>query len=106
MPENEPHRPPKYVDGEYKPHFGDPDADYAIYYANALGGELLELSLTDSDGDAAGVVRTLDGKPRYEGVGHIVGHIHDGEIHLRTGNYVDWNERIDKEDVRDLLSDE
>ena len=95
--ENKPHRPPKYVEGHYKPHFGDPDADWAIYAW--WGGEEIELYTTDSDGDAAGVVRGADGTPAYEGGGHIAGHVYDGEIRLQGI----WKDRIDVSKVERAL---
>jgi hypothetical protein len=96
--EFEPHRPPKYVEGVYKPHFADPDADYVLMSASMLPNDFdggLYWAQTDEDGDAAGVVRRLDGTPITEGADMVVGYIYDGVIELREGNYVDYNERID-----------
>lgn len=109
-----PHRPPKYVDGVYKPHFSDPDADYVLMKASLLphhhpGG--LYWAQTDSAGDAKGVVRKLDshdhspGQPITEGADMVVGWMYDGELELLAGNYVDYNERIDDEHIPALPTD-
>ena len=102
MSDDEPHRPPKYVDGHYKPHFGDPAADYAIYAYGMYGGYETEFYTTDSDGDAAGVVRRDDGTPVYEGGGHIAGHVYDGEVDLRDF----WEDRLDADELEAALADE
>lgn len=107
----EPHRPPKYVEGVYKPHFADPEADYVLMEASLLPQDFdggLYWAQTDADGDAAGVVRKLDshdhnpGMPITEGADMVVGHVYDGELELREGNYVDWNERIDTENIPEV----
>lgn len=94
--EFEPHRPPKYVEGVYKPHFSDPDADYVLMSASLLPNDFdggLYWAQTDGDGDAAGVVRRLDGTPISTDM--VVGFIYDGVIELLT----DYNERIDIQDI-------
>lgn len=101
----EPHRPPKYVEGVYKPHFADPDADLVLMKASMLPQEHdggLYWATTDADGDAKGVVRRLDGTPITEGADMVVGHLRDGDLEFRAGNHVDWSERIDREHVPEL----
>lgn len=100
--DGEPHRPPKYVDGVYKPHFADPGADLVLMKASMLPKDhpgALYWATTDDGGDAAGVVRGPDGAPITEGVDAVVGHVYDGDLELRSGEWVDWGERIDRENV-------
>lgn len=107
--EFEPHRPPKFVEGVYKPHFADPAAEYVLMEASLLPQDFEEglyWAKTDADGDSAGVVRRLDGTPITEGADMVVGHVHDGELELREGNYVDFNERIDAENIPEVPDDE
>jgi len=91
-PNAEPHRPPKYVEGVYKPHRVSPEADYVIFvwpldYAQ-------EPHVADVDDD--GYVRHRDtGKPMTEGGSNIAGYIDDGTIVLR-GVYA---EMLDAADV-------
>ena len=98
---NQPHSPPKYVEGHYKPHFGDPDADYVIFIWPLDPARSPHLATTDNDGDASGVVR-YDGDPLYEGGATLVGTIYDEEISLRDH----WQDRIEESDVRCLLDDD
>ena len=109
MSDEKTHRPPKYVEGVYKPHFSDPDADYVLMSASMLPNDFdggLYWATTDSDGDSKGVVRRLDGTPITEGADMITGHAYDGEIELQVGNHIDFNERIDDKDIPEIPTDE
>lgn len=97
--EDRPHRPPKYVEGHYKPHFGDAEADFAVLVHPVDFDEEPQLGTTDASGDAAGVVRELNGRPIYEGGTTLVGHVYDGEIRLRDF----WQDRIDEAAVRSAV---
>lgn len=100
--EFEPHRPPKYVEGVYKPHFADPDADRVLMSASLLPNDFdggLYWAQTDSDGSAKGVVRRIDGTPITEGADMVVASLYDGELEYRKGEYVDYSSRIDEGDI-------
>lgn len=106
--EYEPHRPPKYVEGVYKPHFADQTADFVLMSASMLPNDFdggLYWAQTDDDGDAEGVVRRLDGRPITGGADMVVGYYRDGEIELRDGEYVDYNDRINHENIPDVPED-
>ena len=97
--EFEPHRPPKYVEGIYKPHYDDPDAEYVLMSVSLIPNDHpqgMYWAQTNSDG----VVRRLDthdnhpGRPITEGADMPVGRVYDGDIEL--------NSRIDESDVPEL----
>lgn len=94
------HRPPKYVDGVYKPLFADPTADYVVvvhtWYPNMAS---LKLGTTDTDGDTEGVVR-YNGLPVGEGSYTVGGGIHGD--YIRINDYGELKE-ITEDEVRDLL---
>jgi len=100
MSESTIHRPPKYVDGVYKPLFADPTADYVVvvhvWYPYVAP---LELGTTDADGDAKGVVRK-NGSPVGEGANTVGGVIYGDEI--RINDYGELSEITERE-VRQLL---
>ena len=100
MSENAIHRPPKYVDGVYKPLFGDPTADCVIivhtWYPHMAP---LKLGTTDTDGDSKGVVRN-NGSPVGDGGNSIGGVIYGDEI--RINDYGELN-GITEREVKQLL---
>ena len=109
MSDKELHRPPKYVDGVYKPHYADPNAEYVLMEASLLGHDFpggLYWAQTDSGGDAKGVVRDLDGKPITEGADSVIGWVYDGELELYSGEYIDYNDWVEKEHIPDLPNDD
>ena len=85
--EFEPHRPPKFVEGVYKPHYGDPSADYVLMSVSLISDchpQGMYWAQTDEDG----VIRRLDtndhepGRPITEGADMPVGRVYDGEVIL------------------------
>lgn len=101
--EYEPHRPPKYVEGIYKPWYINPEYRYAVYVYPLDMSDTPYLAKVDSDGDAEGVVRdAYTMQPLSEGGITVVGAVDtDGEIQINDL----YDERIDREDVVELIDE-
>lgn len=106
--EYEPHRPPKYVEGVYKPHSGIPDADYAVMtYPLDPGYEPWLAEVDELPGGHTVLRKPGGGRPCGSGGTTVSGWVfHADNERLREvaigGN---WEGRIDEDDVLELLEE-